>query len=328
MSSTWSFGVKSNLRGSPTRRTSTLSSSPLPIGHLGPREARHAQHQVLVALLHLAEPGLELLDLACGPAWPLRRASGRSSLLALGMRAESSFLRARFCSSSVVASRRSRSAASSSSRSSVEALVLDGGADLVRVLADELDVEHGVAAKYSAPGTAIRRYAERAAGRLRGHLGAHPVGAAMPRSRTSRRLPISARIAPSSASIFSMPDLVLQVHAEVDVGGRAVLRRLAVLAHHDERPLERDEDREHEVVEDVRERVEARHAARRRPSCRGRRARRPRARWRWSSSVVSPRSIRMNAQLPLSSATLSARRWLHERFSSNSLLASVGRALA
>ena len=31
----------------------------------------------------------------------------------------------------------------------------------------------------------------------------------------------------------------------------------------------------------------------------------------------------MNAQLPLSSATLSARRWLHDRFSSNSLFASV-----
>jgi hypothetical protein len=31
----------------------------------------------------------------------------------------------------------------------------------------------------------------------------------------------------------------------------------------------------------------------------------------------------MNAQLPLSSATLSARRWLHERLSSNSLFASV-----
>ena len=35
MSSTWSFGVKSNARGVPTRRISTLSSSPLPMGTSG-----------------------------------------------------------------------------------------------------------------------------------------------------------------------------------------------------------------------------------------------------------------------------------------------------
>ena len=50
--------------------------------------------------------------------------------------------------------------------------------------------------------------------------------------------------------------LVLQVHAEVGLGPGAVLGRLPVLAHHDERPLQRDENREREIVEDVRIRIE------------------------------------------------------------------------
>ena len=54
------------------------------------------------------------------------------------------------------------------------------------------------------------------------------------------------------------PHLVLQVHAEVRLRGRAVFHRLAVLAHDDERALERDEDGEREVVELVRVLVERR----------------------------------------------------------------------
>ena len=62
MSSTWSFGVKSNLRGVADAPDLDVVLLALADGHLGPREARHAQHQVLVALLDLAEPRLELLD--------------------------------------------------------------------------------------------------------------------------------------------------------------------------------------------------------------------------------------------------------------------------
>ena len=52
------------------------------------------------------------------------------------------------------------------------------------------------------------------------------------------------------------PDLVLEVHAEVGLRLGAILDRLAVLAHDDERALEGDQDREGEVVELVRVLVE------------------------------------------------------------------------
>ena len=44
-------------------------------------------------------------------------------------------------------------------------------------------------------------------------------------------------------------DFVLQVHAKVRLGLRPVFERLAVLAHDDERPLQRHEDGEREVEE-------------------------------------------------------------------------------
>jgi hypothetical protein len=51
-------------------------------------------------------------------------------------------------------------------------------------------------------------------------------------------------------------DLVLQVHLEVRLGARAVLQRLTVLAHDDERSLEADQDRERQIEELVRVRIE------------------------------------------------------------------------
>src|SRR5439155_26053476 len=46
--------------------------------------------------------------------------------------------------------------------------------------------------------------------------------------------------------------LVLQVHLEVRLRRLAILHHLTVLAHDDERPLQRDENREQQVVEDER----------------------------------------------------------------------------
>ena len=117
ISSTWSFAVKSKVRGVPTRRTSTLSSSPLPMGTsgrgmLGTRSIRSWNRRCTSARRGSSASMSVRTCLASSTSF------GRSSLVALGICAESSFLRARFCSSVVVASRRSLSAESSSSRSS------------------------------------------------------------------------------------------------------------------------------------------------------------------------------------------------------------------
>ena len=121
------------------------------------------------------------------------------------------------------------------------------------------------------------RLGERPARRLRRHLGANAVRARPALEHIEALAHLGAHGSELREHLLD-PELVLEVHAEIDVRGRAILRRLAVLAHDDERPLERDEDREHQVVEDVRERIEARRIARRRPWSRGRCARRWRGR--------------------------------------------------
>ena len=49
---------------------------------------------------------------------------------------------------------------------------------------------------------------------------------------------------------------VFQVHLEIRLGLGPVFQRLPVLAHNDEGPLERHEDREEQVEKHVRERIE------------------------------------------------------------------------
>src|SRR5438270_13448936 len=81
-----------------------------------------------------------------------------------------------------------------------------------------------------------RLHLERPARHLRGDFGAHAIGPL----RALEHLEALARLRAERAEIADErldPDLVLQVHAEVRLGLRAIFHRLPILAHHDERPL-------------------------------------------------------------------------------------------
>ncbi len=152
--------------------------------HLGPREARHAEHQVLVALLDLAEPGLQALDLG---AHLLRLFDELRPIVLAGLGYPGREL---VLASALVLELRRRLATLPIHGEQVveveaEALVLYGGADLVRVLANELDIEHN------------------------GPAGARSLAAPTGRVALNRRQP-----APSAAAAESLLPLSVGVVAE------------------------------------------------------------------------------------------------------------------
>lgn len=110
-------------------------------GHLGARDARHAQHQVLEAALHLGELGLELLDVVAdllplfdelGPFFLARLGDQRRELVL----ARTPLLEERRRLATFLVGREQLV------QVQIEALVADRSLHLIGVLADELDVEH------------------------------------------------------------------------------------------------------------------------------------------------------------------------------------------
>ena len=138
----WSFGVKSNCRGVPTLRILDVVLLALAHGHLRTRDAGHPEHRVVERLAGLEELGLEPLDLAAHlpglldelrPLLRGRLRDGRGERVLPGAPlVEASDVVA----SDAVCLEEGRDVEG-------EALVGDGGANDVCVLADEGDVEHG-----------------------------------------------------------------------------------------------------------------------------------------------------------------------------------------
>ena len=75
MSSTWSFGCEVELARRAHLADLDVVLLALADGHLGPRDARDAEHEVLEARLHLGRASARAARCRCGPASPPRRAS-------------------------------------------------------------------------------------------------------------------------------------------------------------------------------------------------------------------------------------------------------------